>query len=629
MTVRTNSQRRAYLLTPLIFQLFTALAFGALIFGLLAGALVLGFNMYFSGKIYPGVSVAGVNLSGLTLEEASSLLYHELTYPNDGKVVFQEGKNLWSAKPQELGLVFDAQSSARAAYNTGRSGDPFSRLSNQIKAWRAGIDLGPRLVYDEAAAVEYVNEIAQQVDKATIEASLTIEGVTVTENPGQIGRKVDVPATLVSLEGSMQAMTDALIAVQVKEVPPQIQDVSEATETARRIVSQPLTLYLPNSAEEEQVPWRIEADQLGRMLLVEQVQTTEGRNLRVRFDEVALNTYLSALGPDIARNPQNARFIFNDDTGLLEVIQPAVIGRVLDVHATIKDITQKVSEGQHEIALNVSNIDPMITDDVTGEELGITELVSWHTSYFRGSISERMNNIEVAAANFHGLLVPPGETFSMAEVMGNVSLDSGYAEAWIIFGGRTIKGVGGGVCQVSTTLFRTVFFGGYPIVERYPHAYRVGYYEQTVNGQDDYMAGLDATVFVPLVDFKFMNDTPYWLLMETYLNPTARSLTWKFYSTSDGREVEWNTSGPVNVIEPPEPKFEENPELAQGEIKQVDWAAEGADVTVTRTVTRDGVILYDDLITTHYQPWQDVYQYGPGTELKDTKFFWKKKQPQG
>ena len=629
MTVRINSQRRAYLLTPLIFQLFTALAFGALIFGLLAGALVLGFNMYFSGKIYPGVSVAGVNLSGLTLEEASSLLYHELTYPNDGKVVFQEGKNLWSAKPQELGLVFDAQSSARAAYNTGRSGDPFSRLSNQIKAWRAGIDLGPRLVYDEAAAVEYVNEIAQQVDKATIEASLTIEGVTVTENPGQIGRKVDVPATLVSLEGSMQAMTDALIAVQVKEVPPQIQDVSEAAETARRIVSQPLTLYLPNSAEEEQVPWRIEADQLGRMLLVEQVQTTEGRNLRVRFDEVALNTYLSALGPDIARNPQNARFIFNDDTGLLEVIQPAVIGRVLDVHATIKDITQKVSEGQHEIALNVSNIDPMITDDVTGEELGITELVSWHTSYFRGSISERMNNIEVAAANFHGLLVPPGETFSMAEVMGNVSLDSGYAEAWIIFGGRTIKGVGGGVCQVSTTLFRTVFFGGYPIVERYPHAYRVGYYEQTVNGQDDYMAGLDATVFVPLVDFKFMNDTSYWLLMETYLNPTARSLTWKFYSTSDGREVEWNTSGPVNVIEPPEPKFEENPELAQGEIKQVDWAAEGADVTVTRTVTRDGVILYDDVITTHYQPWQDVYQYGPGTELKDTKFFWKKKQPQG
>ncbi len=624
MTVRANSRKKESSLPPLIFQLFAALAAGALIFFLLAGALVLAFDLYFSGKIYPGVSVAGVKLSGSTVDEASSLLYQELTYPLDGKVVFQEGGRLWTAKPQELGLVFDAQSSARAAYNTGRSGDPFSRLFNQMKAWRSGIDLAPQLVYDEAVAVEYVNEIARQVDKATIEASLKIEGVNVIENPGQIGRKVDVRATLASLKESMQAMTDALITVQVEEIPPHIQDVSKAAETARRIVSQPLTLYLPDPSEGEQVPWRIEADQLGRMLVFERVETPEGAEYQVDFDEKALNTYLSALGPDIARYPQDARFIFNDDTRLLEVIQPAVIGRILDVHATIQDITQKVPGGEHNIPLNVSRVEPQITDDTSGEELGITELVSWHTSYFRGSISERLNNIEVAAANFHGLLVPPGETFSMADTMGNVSLDSGYSEAWIIFGGRTIKGVGGGVCQVSTTLFRTVFLGGYPIVERYPHAYRVGYYEQTVNGHDDNMAGLDATVFVPLVDFKFMNDTPYWLLMETYFNPTTRSLTWKFYSTSDGREVEWDSSGPMNVVEPPEPKFEENPELAQGEIKQVDWAAEGADVTVTRIVTRGGVILYDDVITTHYQPWQDVYQYGPGTELKDTKFFWKR-----
>jgi len=131
------------------------------------------------------------------------------------------------------------------------------------------------------------------------------------------------------------------------------------------------------------------------------------------------------------------------------------------------------------------------------------------------------------------------------------------------------------------------------------------------------------------VDFKFQNDTPYFILMETYLNPGARSLTWKFYSTSDGREVEWETSGPTNVVEPPEPKFEENPELAQGEIRQVDWAAEGADVTVTRRVIRNNVVIYEDVFTTHYQPWRDVYQFGPGTELKNSKFFWKKKPGTG
>jgi vancomycin resistance protein YoaR len=102
----------------------------------------------------------------------------------------------------------------------------------------------------------------------------------------------------------------------------------------------------------------------------------------------------------------------------------------------------------------------------------------------------------------------------MAEILGDVSLDNGYAEALIILGDRTIEGVGGGVCQVSTTLFRTAFLGGFPIVERHPHAYRVGYYEQNSSGHiNPNFAGLDATVFVPIVDLKFINDTPNWLLM--------------------------------------------------------------------------------------------------------------------
>ena len=144
----------------------------------------------------------------------------------------------------------------------------------------------------------------------------------------------------------------------------------------------------------------------------------------------------------------------------------------------------------------------------------------------------------------------------MSDALGDVSLDNGYAEALIILGDRTIQGVGGGVCQVSTTLFRTVFFGGFPVVERHPHAYRVGYYEQTSGGgHDANLAGLDATVFVPVVDFKFTNDTSNWLLMETYLNAAARRLTWKFYSTSDGRSVSWDTTGTQNTVEPPEPSL--------------------------------------------------------------------------
>jgi vancomycin resistance protein YoaR len=201
----------------------------------------------------------------------------------------------------------------------------------------------------------------------------------------------------------------------------------------------------------------------------------------------------------------------------------------------------------------------------------------------------------------------------MADVLGDVSLDTGYAEALIIYGDRTIRGVGGGVCQVSTTLFRAAFFAGFQIDERYAHAYRVGYYEQVYGGTDPDLAGLDATVFAPVVDFRFTNDTPYWLLMETYVS--GATLTWKFYSTSDGRSVDWDTSGLQNIVEPEDPLYEENPDLPEGTIKQVDWAVDGADVTITRTVNRGGAVLHSDVFITHYQPWRAIYQYGPGTEI--------------
>ncbi|MGH2606261.1 MAG: VanW family protein, partial [Anaerolineales bacterium] len=149
--------------------------------------------------------------------------------------------------------------------------------------------------------------------------------------------------------------------------------------------------------------------------------------------------------------------------------------------------------------------------------------------------------------------------------------------------------------------------------ERYAHAYRVTYYEK---GPGSPGPGMDATVFPPLVDFKFTNDSPYWLLMETYTYGNSQ-LQWKFYSTSDGRAVQWSSSGPLNVKEAPEPLYEENPELPEGKIEQVDFEADGMDVVVYRTVMRDGSVLHEDTIRTHYLPWRAIYEFGPGTELPD------------
>jgi vancomycin resistance protein YoaR len=217
-----------------------------------------------------------------------------------------------------------------------------------------------------------------------------------------------------------------------------------------------------------------------------------------------------------------------------------------------------------------------------------------------------MTNIGAATAQFQGILIKPGETFSFNKYLGDVSLDKGFAEALIIFNGRTVKGVGGGVCQVSTTIFRAAFNAGFPIIERWPHAYRVSWYER------GFGPGLDATVFSPDVDFRFKNDTPYHLLIEAYANDAAGRVTFKFYSTPDGRQV--TVSDPIveNVVAHPPDKYEEDPTLPAGVTKQVDYAVDGADVTVNRTVTLNGQVISQDRIFTKYQPWQAVFMVGTG-----------------
>jgi vancomycin resistance protein YoaR len=599
---------------PLL-QALVALAAGLAFFFVLLAGFTVAFDLSHSGKIYPGVSLAGIDLSGMTPEQASALITQLLDFPLRGSIAFQDGSRMWVAKPSELGLFLDPQTSAVAAYQKGRQGDPLTRLSSQFQAWYTGVDIPPLLVFDERLAQKYLKNIAAEIDLPTIEASLAVSGVDVVVSPGQIGRTLDVEAALADLRAHLPSMTDGIIDLVVHESPPLILDVSEQAEIARTILSAPLVLQVPIAEEDDPDSWTFEPFALAEMLDIERVDTPEGSRYQVALDSETMRPFLEGVAPRLARWPENARFILNDDTRQLEVIQPAVIGRTLDVDATLQKINQRVAEGDHNLELVVNYTQPQVGDDATGEDLGIRELVASHTSYFYGSSGSRIQNIQVAASRFHGVLVPPGATFSMAEVLGTISLDDGYAEALIIFGGRTIKGVGGGVCQVSTTLFRTAFFGGFPIVERHPHAYRVGYYEQTAaGGINTRLAGLDATVFVPVVDFKFTNDTPNWLLMETYTNAAGRSLTWKFYSTSDGRTVDWNTTGPLNRVPAPEPLYEENPELSAGEIKQVDWEAEGADVSVTRTVMRDGQVYFTDTTNTHYMPWRAVYQYGPGTE---------------
>jgi vancomycin resistance protein YoaR len=521
--------------------------------------------------------------------------------------------------PQALGIWFDAAASVEAAYAIGRSGSLAWNLGEQIRSATRGTHIAPVVLYDETAAQRYLAGLAGEIYLPVRDASLTINGLEIRTTPPQVGRRLDIEATLARLRQAVGQVDQAEIELVVVETRPRVIDASIAHDRAQTIVSEPLTLYVESdlisgTLEAPQGPWRLSREELAAMLLVSEESVGENGSVRldVSLDPRALGAYLAPINQEISQSATSARFIFDDDTRQLAVIAPSTDGLELNVAATSARINQAAIGAEREVPMALQVTPAEFNESVTAVELGITELVASSTSYFAGSSAGRANNVQIAASKFHGILIKPGESFSFNKWLGEVSEEEGYDESLIIFGNETIPDVGGGVCQVSTTAFRTAFWAGYPITERWAHAYRVGYYEQ-----GNQPVGTDATVYSPLVDLKFVNDTPHHLLIETYVNLNTYALIFKFYSTSVGRVAEMEGPVVTDVVEHGDPVYKEDAGLELGEIKQVEWATNGLTAVVTRVI-RDaatGEVLERKDFKSKFRPWNAVYLVGPGTEV--------------
>jgi vancomycin resistance protein YoaR len=347
--------------------------------------------------------------------------------------------------------------------------------------------------------------------------------------------------------------------------------------------------------------WRIEPAGLAEMVEFSREPAAAGaERLVVRLDETQLAAALAPIGTEAYRSPTNARLDWNTTSNQLVVLEPSRDGLSLDVAETVRKIQAQAPTTDHTVILAMKPEKPLV-DSNNLAALGIEELAAVGTSRFLGSPPSRVTNITVAASKFDGVIVPPGEVFSFNQHLGDVTAEEGYEEAYIISNNRTTKDVGGGVCQVSTTAFRAAFFGGYPIVERNAHAYRVKYYEPP--------AGLDATVFSPVVDLKFQNDTDSFLLMKTFVDTKTSTITFRFYGRKPDRRVTFEGPVVTNVQPSGPPIYEDDPDLPVGQVKQVDWAVAGADVTITRVIQNGDEVTREKFVS-RYRAWQDVFRRG-------------------
>ena len=566
---------------------------------------VLAFEAYHADRIYPGVWVWDVDVGGLRPEQAATRLERGLGL--DAPLVTMRGTGqVWAARPSDVGFRIDPQATLAPAYEYGRGGPWKDKLLTHLQLFLSTANFPPVAVYDKDAARLYLETLAQQVDLPATDASLSFDGVIPVVNTAETGRWLDVEATLATLFPAVSGFRPAEVDLVVHEIAPAIADAEAARAEAEALLTGPLTLVLAQPGEGDPGPWALSPDQLAAMLAVWE----EGGILHVRLDETALRAYLAGLGPTLAIEPVDARFHFNEQTGQLEPISPSAEGRALDIEASAARIVQELAAGNRFVPLTVQAVRPRYPDTATAEETGIVALVAKGDSYFIGSSSARDHNIRLAASKFDGIVVPPGGTFSFNHHLGEVSAAVGYDESYVTAGDQLAIEVGGGICQVSTTAYRAAFWGGYPIVERWAHNHRIGYYELRDAG-----VGMDATVYSPHVDIQFVNDRPHPLLIETEVEDGAHRLTFGFYSTDDGRRVEKEGPEISDEIKPGSPIYELDETLEPGTVIRWQSAVDGLTATIERKVhDAAGNLLLHDTIVSKYAARRAAYHYGPGFE---------------
>jgi len=575
---------------------------------------VLAFELYHAHRIYPGVQVWGVDVGGMRPEEAAVVLEDGLGL-NASLVTLGGSNSVWgvqTARPVDLGLRLNPRATLVPAYALGRDGSVVADFLNHLRLLARGENFPPVVVYDERVARLYLETLAAQVDLSPTDATLSLDGVTPVVNPARPGRYLDVEATLAGLTEAVTRLVPAEVELVIQEIPPPVADAEPARAEAETLLDGPLTLVLADPREGDPGPWVLPPEQLATMVVVRVDEADKQRpgELHAALDEGALRAYLEGLAPALAAEPVDARFHFDEGTGQLKPISASREGRALDVGGSVIRIVQKLAAGNRYVPLAVQVVPPRYPDTATAKELGIVGQVAEGDSYFIDSPSGRDHNIRLSATRFDGIVVPPGETFSFNHYLGEVSAEAGYDESYITAGEQLAVEVGGGICQVSTTAFRAAFWGGYPIVARWYHNHRVGYYELRGAG-----VGMDATVYSPQVDFKFTNDRPYPLLIETGIEEGAHRLVFRFYSTDDGRRVEKEEPEISGETEPGPPIYQLDETLAPGTVVKWQSAVNGLTATVVRRVyDAAGDLLYDDTFVSRYAPRRASYHYGPGYE---------------
>ncbi len=562
-----------------------------------------GFAFAYHDRIMPRVMVGSVPVGGMMRDQALERLSQRadelkkasLALSADGKTA-----NI------PLSIFFNESFPTTAldhAWRVGHEGSFVQRWRDRITVLVIGKRIAAPVRMNDPDLSNVLDEVADTLNEPRRDIRLHIEGGSVKllqdTKPGQVVRRNEVRTVLLE-HAQMLDLASATVALY--DDPPQADPAlaDQALAAAKRMLVAPITLTY------EDYVFTISRATIGSWIR----SSYEGTRLVPELDKRAMSAYVTTLASRLNIAPIKA--IIETQDGHVTRFIPPQPGRALEEEKTKELITETLTKRRNGPTASAVVI-PLpvriarLSLGLTGDLSGISELIGSATTSFAGSPRNRISNIKNGVKFLSGFVVESGQEFSTLGALGTVDNTTGYLPELVIKGDQTIPEFGGGLCQVSTTLFRAVLDAGLPVTVRRNHSYRVSYYEK--DGMGAYIGpGLDATIYEPDVDLKFMNDTGSTLMIFGFVQ--GDKITFELYGTSDGRTS--RVIGPKLLSETPpgEPIYTETDTLAKGVTKQIETPHPGGSATATYIVTHADGREAQQKFDSWYRRWPARYLVG-------------------
>lgn len=599
------------------------------------------FESRFDNKIYPNIYLNGSNLGGLSINEAKDILEKKIEdFDSAGiRILSDKEEVLWrrdvfSFDPDLVSqtVFFDINKTLDDAFLLGRSDNVFKDFYFKISSVFFKRNIFLSFIVDEEKIKNYLHDsfddsvvLAKNANIFSSYSILTDKEIAgdveaIEKNvpdllfsvvPEVYGKQIDYVHFFTAFKNNLIELKNDDIHLNLINGYPEIraQDVFEIKDSAYDLLEL-APFYLLYKDNQNEKNFEISKEVFSTWINVQ--FNNESSDVFLGLDSDKFFLFLEDnISSEVEKEPIKPQFEFKNNK--VSLFFPGQDGLRINKEKTFNNLLNAfILKDFSQVSL-VTEISE--TEGLDGtNDMGIKELIGSGHSNFAGSPVNRRHNIKVGAEKLNGIIIKPGEEFSLVTALGPTTKEAGYLPELVIKGNKTVPEYGGGLCQVATTLFRSALGSGLPITERRNHSYRVSYYEP---------AGTDATIYSPRPDLKFKNDTEHNILIQARFEG-ANDMYFDFWGTSDGRLA--TTTYPViyNIVRPGPTQIIETTDLKPGEKKCTEKAHSGAEAYFDYTVVYKAGTEDENKIETRfhskYVPWREVCLVGvaPKEEVPDS-----------